>query len=162
MEVEQPKLRIEETFNPELIRRVMCDQEIYSRISSDATVNAEDWYPAIDENDRWLAAYVNGELAGVLNTHPHNPVCWEGHIQILKPYRRYAHQLFRLALDWAWQNTPAEKIVVQIPAIHLDVIEFVQAHGFLVEGVNTRSIKKYGVLLDQIHMGLERVNNGES
>jgi hypothetical protein len=162
MEVGQQRFRVKETFDADEIRRVMCDPEIFERISSDGTVNAEDWYPTINENDRWLAAYVNGELAGVLNTHPSNPVCWEGHIQILKPYRRYAHPLFTLALDWAWQNTQAEKIVVQIPAIHLDVIEFVQAHGFLVEGVNTRSIKKYGVLLDQIHMGLERVNNGES
>lgn len=162
MEVEQQKFSVKETFDADEIRRVMCDPEIFERISSDGTVNAEDWHPTINENDRWLAAYVDGELAGVLNTHPLNPVCWEGHIQILKPFRRYAHHLFRLALAWAWQNTPAEKVVVQIPAIYLDVIEFVKAHGFSVEGVNTRSIKKYGVLLDQIHMGLERVNHGEN
>lgn len=162
MQVEQPKLRIEETFNPELIRRVMCDQEIYSRISSDGVISRENWQPIISDGDRWLAAYVDDELAGVLNTHPHNPVCWEGHIQILKPYRRYAHPLFKLALDWAWQNTPAEKIVVQIPAMYLDVIDFVQAHGFKVEGINTRSLMKYGVLLDQVYMGLERESHGEN
>lgn len=140
----------------------MCDPEIYERVSSDGTVNRCDWYPVISDNERWLAAYVDDELAGVLNTHPINPVCWEGHIQILKPCRRYAHPLFKLALNWAWQNTPAEKIVVQIPAMYFDVIEFVQHHGFKVEGVNTRSIKKYGVLLDQVYMGLEKEDHGKS
>lgn len=153
-------LNVEETQSPEEIRAVMCDPEIYERISSDDCVSADEWVPA-SEGEYWVAGYIDGVLAAMFNIHPINPVNWEGHMQVLKPFRHHAHELFNLAIAWAWDNTPAQKITVQIPAIYPEVAQFLKHHGFIVEGVNARSIQKYGVLLDQIYMGLERGDHGK-
>ena len=144
---------IEETSDITTIKAVLCDPEIYERITSDNAPKAEDWAPPL-EGEHYLAGYVNGELAAIFNMHPITEICWEGHMQVLKVYRQHAHDLFAEAIQWAWDNTPALKLVVQIPSIYPEVAKFISHHGFMVEGVNRRSYLKNGVLLDQVYMGL--------
>lgn len=144
---------IQETSDIDIIKKVLCDPEIYERITSDSAPDPDDWIPPL-EGEHYLAGYVNGELAAIFNMHPITKILWEGHMQVLKEYRKHAHSLFADALSWVWENTPALKMVVQIPVIYPEVAKFISKHGFELEGVNRRSHLKNGVLLDQVYMGL--------
>ena len=145
---------IAETRNIDEIKSVLCDPWVYDRITGDNAPDASDWTPPL-EGEHYLKCVASHAIVGVSNCHPINEVCWECHIQVLPDYRRYAHSFMDASIKWTWDNTPAKKLVVQIPSFYKDVIKFVQEHGFTIEGVNQKSHLKHGALWDQVYMGLQ-------
>ena len=94
------------------------------------------------------------ENIGVMIYHWVNSVTLECHVQVLAGHRNKAHEFGRLALEWAWENTKATKIVAQIPEIYPSVVKFAYKNGFSFEGVNKLSHRKNGSLHDQYYLGL--------
>lgn len=145
---------ITETKDIDKIKRVLCDPEIYERITDDGSPNLEDFKP-IPPNDK--VYYLTDENnIGVVFAHWKNYITLEGHVHILKEHRSDAMEFFDKSLKWAWENTRALKIVVSIPDIYRDVLKFVGKNGFVVEGISENSYLKNSVLCSLVHMGISR------
>jgi len=145
---------VEETHNIDVIKSVLCEPSIYDRITADNAPKAEDWTPPL-QGEHYIVGYTSKyELIGCTNVHPQNQICWEVHIQVLPTMRDYAHVFAYGCLEWIWSETPASKLVAQIPVLYPDVIKFAETKGFEVEGVNRSSHLKNGTAWDQVHMGL--------
>lgn len=142
-------MRITQTHNPLDIIRILKHPDIIERISEDG-VDIESWMPDIDQ-----AYYLTDENnIGLMIYHWINGITLECHVQVLPEHRGLAHEFGRKALEWAWLNTKATKIVAQIPSIYPDVLRFAYKNGFSFEGTNRLSYLKNGHIFDQFYLGL--------
>ena len=137
-----------------IIKRIFCEPEIYDRIADDGSPDAEDFEPV--EPCDGVYYLTDDNETGLVFFHWKNCVTLEGHIQILKEHRNNAMEFGSLVLDWVWDNTEAQKIVVTIPGIYPDVIRFVEKQGFQLEGISEKSYLKNGILYSQVYLGLEK------
>ena len=55
-----------------------------------------------------------------------------------------------------WDNTPAQKLIANIPFDCENVKNFAEIMGFKIEGVNEDSIMKNGKVLSQWYLGLRK------
>lgn len=141
---------VEQVFDKDRIAKVLKDPEIFDRIAEDGILSSD--YQIPDD-----AIYVmNEDSTALMIYHHHNSVTLECHVQVLKDYRDIAMDFGKSALQWAWDNTKASKIVAQIPEIYPDVLKFALKNGFEIEGINESSYIKNGELYDQIYLGLIR------
>jgi hypothetical protein len=145
---------ITETKDIDKIKRVLCDSDIYERITDDGCLPVEEFEPVTpcesvyyltDEND-----------IGIVFLHWKNGVTLEGHIQVLKEHRGDAIEFGRLALKWIWANTEAIKITAVIPSKYPSVAKFIVKSGFKAEGISENSYMKNGVLFNQLYFGISR------
>ena len=142
-------MKVERTLDLHKILKVLKDPEIFDRISEDGPTS-DTWMPSMDE-----AIFLSDEDGiGVMIYHWINSVSLECHVQVLPEHRYKALEFGQAALNWAWENTEATKIVAQIPEIYPSVIKFAYKNGFSFEGVNKLSHKKNGSLHDQYYLGL--------
>lgn len=137
-------------YDKERIAEVLLDPEIFERIAEDG-ITASDYQIPDD------AIYImDGENKGLMIYHWVNSVTLECHVHVLKDFRRDAMEFGQKALQWAWDNTDAIKIVAQIPEIYPDVIKFAFKSGFDLEGLNEGSYLKGSRLYSQVYLGLCR------
>lgn len=145
---------ISETKDLDQIYRIFCDPEIYDRIADDGAPSIDD-FVAVEPGDS--VYYLTDENnIGLVFYHWKNCVTLEGHIQVLKEHRDQAIEFGGKCLQWAWENTDAQKIVVTVPEIYPDVVRFVMKFGFQVEGLCEGSYLKNSVLYDQMYLGISR------
>lgn len=131
------------------ILRVLKHPEIFNRISEDGPT-AEAWMPSISD-----AIYIaDTDGIGLMIYHWQNKITLECHVQVLPEHRDKAYEFGQAALDWAWKNTKATKIVAQIPEFYPDVLKFAYKNGFSFEGVNKDSYLKNGKVHSQFYLGL--------
>jgi RimJ/RimL family protein N-acetyltransferase len=57
---------------------------------------------------------------------------------------------------WLWANTECERLITSVPAYNRQALKYAQRAGMTQYGVNPRSYKKRGALVDQILLGLSR------
>tara|TARA_R110000803_G_scaffold210685_4_gene283233 strand:- start:4714 stop:5157 length:444 start_codon:yes stop_codon:yes gene_type:complete len=145
---------ITETKDIDKIKHVLCDPEIYDRIADDGAPALEDFEPIPPCDGVYYLTDENN--IGIVFFHWKNHITLEGHVQILKAHRNDAMEFSKKALQWAWDNTQAMKIVVTIPEIYKDVLKFVEKHGFVYEGLSKGSYLKNSVLYSLVYMGLSR------
>lgn len=127
---------------------------MYDRISDDGSPSIDDFEPVPPSDGIY---YVTDEdNIGLVFYHWKNSICLEGHIQVLKEFRHLALDFGQAALDWAWNNTKAEKIIAVIPTLYPDVIKFTEKFGFEREGELKGSYLKNGVLYNQVYLGISR------
>ena len=143
---------ITQTQNIGDIKGILCHPEIYDRIAEDGMPNWEDYEPDIDG----VMCVMDENKIGVMLYHWVNGITLECHIQILPEYRKEANKFCQLALQWAWDNTKATKIVAQIPELYPDVVKFAYKNGFQLEGMNEKSYMKNGKIYSQMYLGLIR------
>jgi len=144
-------LIVSQTTNESKIIRVLKDPDIFNRISEDGP-ELESWMPHIDS----AIFLTDDDNIGVMIYHWINGITLECHVQILPEHRDKALEFGEKALQWAWDNTKATKIVAQIPEIYPDVLKFAYKHGFSFEGVNHSSYLKNGKIHNQFYLGLIR------
>lgn len=145
---------VRETVCLDKIKRIFGDPEIYDRIADDYAPPLEEFEPAPPCEGLY---YVTDESnIGLVFYHWKNGITLEGHIQVLKEFRHLAMDFGQAALDWAWNNTEAKKIIAVVPTLYPDVIKFVEKFGFEREGETKRSYEKNGVLYNQVYLGISR------
>ena len=145
---------ISETTDIDKIKHVLCDPEIYGRITDDGSPSIEEFEPVKPCHEVYYLTDENN--VGLVFLHWINSVTLVGHVQILKDGRAKAMEFGKEALNWIWENTPAQKITVTIPELYPDVERFVIKQGFQHEGVSKKSHLKNGKLYDQSYLGLSR------
>ena len=146
---------VEQTYNRQDIKAVLCHQEIWAKIAHDGTCKPEDFNPP--NSATYICAYVDDKPAGLMVYKDKDGVQLECHFQVLPEYRKeYALEIADRAIQWAWDNTSAYKIVAEVPEIYMNVVNFGISVGFQVEGINQKSYLKDGKLYDQLYLGLQR------
>lgn len=141
---------VERVYEKERIHKVLKDPEIFARIAEDGIDIDE--YEAPDD-----AIYVMDESSTCLMIyHSQNSITLECHVHVLKEFRHIAMDFGQAALDWAWNNTKASKIVAQIPEIYPDVVKFALKNGFEIEGLNENSYIRDNKIYSQVYLGLMR------
>ena len=134
-----------------LIKSVLCHPEIYNRIQEDGAVSREDFEPPTN------AIYITDDQnKAVMIYHWASNITLECHIHVLPEHRKEASIFCQLALEWAWDNTEATKIVAQIPDLYPDVLKFAIKNGFVIEGLNSDSYMKDGKIHSQFYLGIKR------
>ena len=151
-------MRISRTFDPQIVRSVMCSPAIWETVAEDNQI-PETFDPEMVA-DCWLKIVSGGTLLGLYNIHAHNSVTLEIHAQILPEYRReFGKESSRLVLEWIVSNEEAEgyeKVIAQIPTLYPKVKHFTLNAGFQEEGINRLSYRKNGQLYDQWLLGITR------
>lgn len=132
-------------------RTVLETPAIFETISEDGMTEVP-----LPDGPIYLCGYVP-ELVGCFILHKQSKATVECHVQVLPEHRKErAEEFGRAVIEWTWENTGAVKIVAQIPEIYPNVLRFAQSMGFQLEGINTKSHIKGGVLHDQWYVGLRR------
>ena len=148
-------LIIERTRDVDLISSILTDEDIFDSISEDGS-EAGDFKPDVD-SELWIKIECDNDLIGVCNFHATNKITIQGHIHILKQYRReHSLKAANKIYIWLLNNSAFLKLVVEIPSCHTNVMKYCKAIGFNLEGINRESYLKNGKALDQALLGITR------
>lgn len=132
-----------------------CILKHWSDFSEDGMV-VEGW----DVPKDWVyVALVNDEkVIGYQFYNQLNSISYEIHTVIKKNYRgldsSFMGQMCGLKL--MFEETSCHKIIAEIPAYRIDVINYAKRAGMRCEGTNVRSWLKYGHIWDQVRLGLTK------
>jgi len=121
----------------EEIETVLCDDEIYDRISDDDCPAKEDFEIPFNAVD-FFSAKVNDKLAGVIVMHGDKI-----HFNILKKHRKDAEYIFE-CFNQSWRKN----MVAEVPSLYPDVLGFAKKVGFDEVEVVKNDYKKNGKLYD--------------
>lgn len=146
----------ERTEDIDSIKAIMTHDALWPLVSDDGMVK-EDYVPNTD--DCWLLMKSGNAVIGLYHIHPHNSVTLEIHAQVLPEYRKeHSKQTGEAALKWIINSAPKsyQKVIAQIPAVHMNVIKFTQSFGFQLEGLNRLADRVDGNLCDVVLLGVTR------
>lgn len=129
---------------------VSCVTSAWDRISDDGA--PELYFPPMGEGNLWVRA---GDY-GVFLLSRQNHVTYEVHTILLPCARGKAVEIGKQALAWAWANTPAKRLITNVPAFNPLALRLAKAVGFIEYGINRQSFQKGGVLYDQTVLGLSK------
>ncbi len=144
----------ERTYETSVIRDILMVPEIHARITDDSHAQLK-----IDtEVESWVTMTAGDTLVGVYCLHPFNRWTLRIHAHVLAEHReKHAMDTGRAILEWFVDNTDYMKIIAEIPVCYPDVIKFTRKFGFQMEGCNRQSVMKDGKLIDQVSLGITRV-----
>ena len=154
-------IALERTHDVALIKRIATDPAIWGHISDDGTLPPDLWQPPDPMVCAYLVARDDGEalgmLLGMFMFVPVNACTVEVHTCMLpSAYGARALKAAMLAAQWIWDNTPAHRIVSNVPAYNRLAARFAFKAGMREWGRNPKSYLRGGVLHDQIWFGMSR------
>lgn len=139
------------------IRTLCTHPRIFPLIADDYHTDPEAWQ--VPENDAivYLLASDDAGPFGFGIFHPINLACYAGHFGFLpRGYGADARKSFERMLAWLWENTTAEKVVGEIVRDNILAIRFARSVGFEIYGLNKKSFRRGGVLVDQVCLGISK------
>lgn len=138
--------------NPLEVRRYLAHPEIFDAISADAQ-RFEDFIPPVPDDFHWI---VTGEEAMfLLHPFPSKSV-WQIHAHVHPDHRKSARQAALAALDYAFTELSALKVVAIIPEIFPRVRGFALKCGLSDQGYLSDSYIKHEQLYGQFLLGISR------
>lgn len=143
----------------EYIASVLTDEEMWERISDDTQYVEDFLVDSIKANWMFIKFTTADGPIGVYCLHPLNGTTWKIHAHILEPFReKYAVEAGKAMMEWMAMNLPQSvlKINAEIPVIFKDVYKFALKHGFQDEGINRKSFRIHGEIVDQYRLGITR------
>jgi hypothetical protein len=147
----QRLIRLERTFDVELVASIMRHPRLYPHIADDFYPPAEEFVPASGPAIVHLLAYEGDELLGVVITHPINAVCWEIHHALLPhAWGERAHLIGVVFEEWLWKNTLAQTGVGFTAECNRLALRFARRHGMRAVGRLPNAYRKGGKLFDLI------------
>jgi RimJ/RimL family protein N-acetyltransferase len=127
------------------------------RMSSEDATDAASWEPNEDPRLLYLAVRDGGQLLGIFTFVPQNAICFEIHAAVLPlAWGHRSRQALRGALEFAWRETPARRVVASIPAYNRLAIALGRSAGMTQYGVNSNSFLRHGELWDQVLLGISK------
>ena len=139
------------------IRELCTHPRILPQISDDYTSDPKTWKVPESELVIYLLAADDKGPFGFGIFIPQTHVQYTAHMAFLpRSYGNEALTSFKSMLAWMWANTTAERIVGEIRRDNKLAIRFARRAGFEIYGVNDRSYRKNGVLVDQFCLGISK------
>lgn len=149
-------MRIERTFDEELIRSIITHPKIYPYASDDSSPAADRFRPSMHESIYYLTP-IDSEVMGVFMLVPVNAITYEVHTCIQPEYwGKKAAEAARLLIDWMFGNTPCRKIITHVPAYNRLAYRFAKQAGLADEGLIKNSFLKHGQVYDQHLLGIAK------
>lgn len=140
-----------------MIRELATHPSIFPHVHDDYFPYPEDWKPIESDIVRYLLAADEKAPFGMGIFIPDTNTCWKAHVGFLPhSYGPLALTSFNLMLDWMWKNSTAERIIGEIPSQNRRAIQFAKRAGFEEYGVNVKSTRRGGELLDQVCLGISK------
>jgi RimJ/RimL family protein N-acetyltransferase len=102
-----------------------------------------------DKNVMWVKV----EDYGVFMLTAHNHILFECHTLLLPHAHGKAVAIGKEALEWAFEYTPAERIITSVPEYNVLALRLAHRVGFVQYGLNFKAWKKNGKLHDLIMLG---------
>ena len=134
-------LIIKQTKDLNVIKRVLFDAHIYSTISDDEIEKEENFKLPVNDDYRYYAGYVNGDIIGLMIYHPYLDG-EECHVQVLVKYRKkYAKQFGEQSLLMRDRTRP---LYAEIPEFYTNVLNFAKLNGFKVIDTQLNNFTKQG------------------
>ncbi len=141
-----------------LIRRMMTHPRVWPHISDDFAPAPAEFAPADNPGFCYVMVEDGDTPIGLFLLQAHNGCHVEVHTCLLPAgWVRGSREIARQAVAWLWPNCPQiERLTTTVPQNNLLALRFAQAMGMIEYGVNPKSRKKNGVLVDQTLLGMNR------
>jgi hypothetical protein len=150
-------LKLETTDDQRLIKTICTHEKVWPMTCDDYTPSAEAWKPPVGNGITWLLASDEEGILGLFCLIAENSVCWQVHVMML-PYA-WGPPTVKATLDmyeWVWKNTTCVRLTGSIPIDNPLTIGLAIRSGMVEFGVNPKSFKRKGKLLDQVLFGISR------
>ncbi len=121
--------------NQEDIKTIIMDEEIYDRISDDNSPSLKEFQLDTNLLDCFklhiLGGYIADKIVSLYIVH-------DGflHFMVLKPYRKYARELYKLSAAQSPQD-----IYTKVASKYKSLINFAKHNGFIETGIEPLSLK---------------------
>jgi RimJ/RimL family protein N-acetyltransferase len=149
-------IRLELSRDFDVINRIMREPSIYPFISDDYT-------PAPEQCDmttsgmQFVLVHAGEELAGLYAMQFHSAIMLEIHTCLMPSFHgEFARQAARAIIGWVFSQTPCEKMITLVPVTNRAALRYAHRSGLKQEGCITQSVKRGGVLQDQILLGITK------
>lgn len=150
-------IRIEQTRDFDLIRRIFTDPAVYPMLTEDGAPAPADFRPVEHEGIWYVAVLVDEQPVGIWMLVPHSVVCYEIHTALLPCVRgREALEASRLFAEWLWSSTPCQRLITNVPGYNRPAVFFSKMAGMKRFGVNEKAFMKNGKLHDLIMFGISK------
>ena len=141
---------VKRLYDYELVMGTMND--MWDDISEDGV----DVYTPDLLGEIWLGCFVDSAYVGMFRFHNKTSQCLGCHVFMLKEYRANSFECGIAAKEWIFENTEAKKLMVNIPEIFPNVIDYVVNLGFKQEGYSENMYLKNGNVCGMFYYGLHR------
>lgn len=148
---------VERCFDQALIEGFIRSPEMFETVSEDGTLPED--FQADVINDCWLKVSTTNDLIGFYYLHEFSKVTLICHANIHPDFRKdYSKRAGKAAYHWMLHNLPhnIRKFITTVPEIYPNVMKYVEYFGMKREGVNRKSFRKHGQLLDLVCYGITR------
>lgn len=150
-------LTLRRTADLNLVRRVLTDARIYSRMADDYAPPSTDYQPLEHPEMIYVAVDLNGTTQGIFALIPHSRIMLEVHTCLLPDCWGYpAAEAAQKLIAWVWKNTPCQRLITSVPAFNRLAFMFAVAAGMTEYGCNPKAFMKNQRLHDIIMLGLSR------
>lgn len=146
---------VERSFDAERITKIIAHPKVYPWVSDDGSPKAEDYSPHFNPAVFYLAVKDDAGDIGVFTYVKQNLITYEVHTCVL-PERigQSAKKAAVASLQWMFKNSPAKKVITQVPSNNIKALAFAKRCGLKEEGVNRSSFMKGGTIYDQYILGI--------
>ena len=133
-------MRIERTYDKELIKGIMSIPEIWATISEPGEAIPDEYN--VDEAFYLIGLDDDNEVVGLFIVHDTSIGIPQCHVQVI-PEKRKEHtdQFGRDSIDWIWSYTYINKMMAFIPEVYPNVKAFSERMGFVEEGFLTKTYR---------------------
>jgi RimJ/RimL family protein N-acetyltransferase len=129
-----------------------CILANYDWLTDDGDTCPGLYFPPFGDNITWVKV----EEYGVFLLEQKNFVMFECHTALLPTARGKAVDIGKQALKWAFENTPALRIITAVPETNQLALRMALKSGFIQYGINTGSFCKHGKLYSQFLLGINK------
>ena len=143
--------------DPELIKAIVTDLRIYSRMSDDFAPKAEDYVPPSPEEAVYVGLWVDGVVKGLWALVPHSRILWEVHTALLpEVWGTVARDAAPELLKWVWENTECQRLYSLVPSYARATRKFALHAGMEECGTHEKAFLKDKELYDLTILGINR------
>jgi len=129
-----------------------CVLQNWDWLRDDGADDKDFYFPPINEHVQWVRV---GDY-GVFMLTRCNHIMFECHTTLLPSARGKSVEIGKAALKFAFENTPALRIITAVPENNPLALRMALKSGFRVIGVNEKSFQKNGTLYDQTLLGISK------
>jgi hypothetical protein len=145
-------MQIERTFDECFITDCITSPAVWDASSDDGCGDPDLFFLKLDPNTIWIKA---GDY-GVFMLHANNHTMYECHTMLLPRAHGKAVEIAKEAMKWAFENTPATRIITAVPTYNVLALRLAHRVGFVQWGLNVNAWKKNGIMHDLIMLGVSK------
>ena len=140
------------------VASILLDPSVWFWVTDDASIPGQTPSGPLPDGLSYLLVMDGDTPVGGFSFVRRNAVTWEVHYALLPQARgpERSDPIFQMALAWLWENTPCQRLTVEIPAYNRSAISYAKRNGMQWFATNRNSWLKNGQLHNTELFGLSR------